>query len=196
MSDTRERLIAVATQLFLEKGYSAVGTAEICQIGKLNKGTFYHFFASKSDLLSVVIGRYAQEFADAFEHIAGSDVDPFEKLAAIFEVPARANRVWQAKHGQAQGCLVGNMTLELGATQTNVQQAIREALRAWHQQILPVVAECYYATERSASSSPDMDAHRIIALIQGGLLMSKAMNQPDFISSMAPVAAAWFKHEV
>ena len=35
-----------------------IGIAEICEVAQVNKGTFYHFFSSKLDLLLEVMDRY------------------------------------------------------------------------------------------------------------------------------------------
>jgi TetR/AcrR family transcriptional regulator, transcriptional repressor for nem operon len=120
MSDTRERLVATATDLFLGKGYGVVGMTEICREADVNKGTFYHFFASKTDLLVATIEAYAAGFETAFESIAGSDNSAAEKLRLVFAVPQKANQQWKASRGFCQGCLVGNMTLELGAVEPAV----------------------------------------------------------------------------
>jgi TetR/AcrR family transcriptional regulator, transcriptional repressor for nem operon len=57
MSNTRDVLIDTAIFLFLGKGYGTVGTAEICRVAGVNKGTFYHFFSSKTDLLIAAFAR-------------------------------------------------------------------------------------------------------------------------------------------
>ncbi len=102
MSDTKQRLIETATDLFLGKGYGAVGTVEICSGAGVNKGTFYHFFPSKSDLLIAAIKHYTVSFRDKFEQIARTGAEPADKLTALFNVPAEANRAWRDTNGFAQ----------------------------------------------------------------------------------------------
>jgi len=187
MLSTRERLIETATDLFLGKGYGAVGTSKICATAHVNKGTFYHFFPSKSDLLIAAIKKYAGSFDDAFMRIAKTDTPPSDKLAALFEVPAEANRAWHSANGFAQGCLVGNMTLELGAVDEAVQQASQTALRNWAKAIEPIVAQ-FGDAEGLSNLDRAEGARCIIAMIQGGLLMARAYNDPSQITAMAPAA--------
>jgi len=187
MSDTREHLVKTATELFLGKGYGSVGTSRICQSAGVNKGTFYHFFPSKSDLLIAAIGEYATSFNDAFEEIVQSDRPASKKLIALFNVPAKANLKWYKMNGFAQGCLIGNMTLELSAVDKDVQQASQAELRKWAKTIEPVIAE-FADAERLASLDPAKGAWCVITMIQGGLLMAKANNDPDQINALAPAA--------
>ena len=187
MTDTRERLIATATDLFLGKGYGAVGTAEICSNAGVNKGTFYHFFPSKSVLLIAAIEHYTTAFRQEFEQIARSDADPAIKICAFFDIPADANRSWRQLNGFAQGCLLGNVIVELGATDDAVRQAAQEALRQWEQPIMPVVAE-FAAAEGLTSLDAGKGARCVVAMIQGGLLMAKLNNDPAEITAMASAA--------
>lgn len=183
MSDTKERLIEVATNLFLGKGYGAVGTSEICTASGVNKGTFYHFFSTKSDLLIAAMERYATTFADGFQEVAASSNSPAAKLQALFEVPLKANRKWKKDRGSAQGCLVGNMALELGAVDIPVQKAAQKALDSWASSIVPIIHEY-----RVASGLQTLDAkiasQMIVGLIQGGLLLAKTHNNPEKIRMM------------
>jgi len=185
MTDTRERLIETATDLFLGKGYGAVGTAEICSTAGINKGTFYHFFPTKSALLIAAIENYIVPFKDKFAQIAQMDATPEQKLTALFTVPAEANRLWHKKNGLAQGCLLGNVIAELATTDDAVRQASQSALRQWEQPIKPIIAE-FAAAEGLSTLDTDKGARCVVAMLQGGLLMAKLNNDPDEITAMAP----------
>jgi TetR/AcrR family transcriptional regulator, transcriptional repressor for nem operon len=193
MSITRDDLVKAATELFLARGYSAVGTAELCRAADVNKGTFYHFFPSKASLLVAAITRYTDEFAAAFDAIARLDIAPAAKIAALFDVPERANRDWKDRHGHAQGCLVGNMTLELGRDEPEVHAATLIAFARWKNAIMPILMDYEMAGGPATPASEaaiDAEADRIIGLLQGGLLLAKAYDSPRHISAMAPVALA------
>ncbi len=187
MSETRARLIETATDLFLGKGYGAVGTSQICSTAGVNKGTFYHFFPSKSALLIAAIEKYTKSFEDAFEQIAQSDAAAPEKLAALFEVPAAANRSWRKRNGFSQGCLLGNVIVELGTVDDAVRQASQKALRQWEKPIEPIIAEIAIF-EGLHSLDTSKGARCVVSMIQGGLLLAKLNNDPGEISAMAPAA--------
>ena len=54
-SDAKARLLDTADSLFRDRGFAAVGVAELCSTAKVNKGSFYHYFPSKRALLLEVI---------------------------------------------------------------------------------------------------------------------------------------------
>jgi TetR/AcrR family transcriptional regulator, transcriptional repressor for nem operon len=188
MRDTREHLISTATGLFLCKGYGAVGTSELCRAAGVNKGTLYHFFPAKSDLLAAAIDAYAQPLGAAFAAVATSALRPRDKLAALFAVPEHAVRQWQGQTGSVHGCLVGNIALELGAAYEPVRVAVQSSLSAWQRAIEPVVAELCREGELP-ELDPSRGAALMVAMIQGGLVVAKARNDPD---SLKQVAAAAF----
>ena len=192
MKNTKTHMVVTALELFFKRGYGAVGTAELCRAAGINKGTFYHYFASKAALLVAVINHYADELAVSFETVARSSLSNAEKLTALFEVPERANLEWRDLHGFAQGCLVGNMTLELGSTEPEVRAAALNALARWKLAIRPILAACRESQGRTKPSDYqlDSDENRIMSLLQGGLLLAKAYDAPAHISAMAPIALA------
>ncbi|WJH33025.1 FAD-dependent oxidoreductase [Paenibacillus sp. CC-CFT747] len=53
----RELVIETALQLFIDKGYENVSVDDIIQSTGTSKGTFYHYFSSKEDLLREAGGR-------------------------------------------------------------------------------------------------------------------------------------------
>jgi AcrR family transcriptional regulator len=50
-SDTKQRLIQAAMELFTTQGYEATSLAEILARAQVNSGSLYYFFKSKEELL-------------------------------------------------------------------------------------------------------------------------------------------------
>ena len=65
-NDTRERIIVVAKSRFHNRSYADVGIKEICDMASIQKGSFYHFFPSKRDLVLAVIDEFAEDWANGF----------------------------------------------------------------------------------------------------------------------------------
>jgi TetR/AcrR family transcriptional regulator len=60
--DNKEILLKTALELFTEKGYDAVGVAEIAQKAGIGKPTMYHYFGNKQGLLTAICLQYAEVF--------------------------------------------------------------------------------------------------------------------------------------
>jgi AcrR family transcriptional regulator len=57
----RATLIEAASKLFLEKGYEATTMDEIAAAAHFAKGTLYHYFANKAELLQVLREKFENE---------------------------------------------------------------------------------------------------------------------------------------
>jgi len=55
--DSRERLLAAATELFGERGYHQTGTEEIVRRSGVTRGSLYHHFVDKAALFEAVFDR-------------------------------------------------------------------------------------------------------------------------------------------
>ena len=78
---TEERILDVAQQLFLEKGYENTTIQDIVDgLGGLTKGAVYHHFKSKEEIMDAVGDRMFLE-NNPFEAVQGrTDLNALEKL--------------------------------------------------------------------------------------------------------------------
>ncbi|MEV6103556.1 TetR/AcrR family transcriptional regulator [Streptomyces sp. NPDC051940] len=72
-----ERLLAVATRLFAERGYDRTSVQEIVEAAGVTKGALYHYFGSKDDLLHEIYARLLRLQQERLDHIASLD-EPVE----------------------------------------------------------------------------------------------------------------------
>lgn len=77
---TRERLIAEAERLFVDRGYSATSLEQIAQAAEVTKGAIYGHFASKEELLlSAIEAAPAPSFPELFD-----ESHPLPERLALF----------------------------------------------------------------------------------------------------------------
>ncbi len=183
MSDTKQRLLETAKDLFMARGYNAVGTNEICLTAGVNKGTFYHFYKSKTDLALDALDSYGNDFCEAFERVVNSKAAPIKKIQQIFNIPYKSNKAWQGKHGYAQGCLVGNLSLELSTIDERVRKRLFAIMSQWSKTLMPLVDELI----QSKAVSPinvEQGAMALVSYLQGLTLMAKTSNDPKVIQRL------------
>jgi AcrR family transcriptional regulator len=78
---TTSALIAIARELFAERGYAGVSTEEIVQKAGVTRGALYHHFkGGKEDLFRAVLVRVSAETTQRVIAAATSTDDPWEEL--------------------------------------------------------------------------------------------------------------------
>lgn len=87
--ETINKILDVAAQLFLEKGYEHTSIQDIVNnLGGLSKGAIYHHFKSKEDILDGVMDKLYQNNENELEHIKrlekNKNMTGLQKLQALF----------------------------------------------------------------------------------------------------------------
>src|ERR1700747_730044 len=87
--DSRERLIAVAAELFAERGYPQTGTEEIVRRSGVTRGSLYHHFEDKAALFEEVFDRADQKVSSrvraAAKAAVGRGGDPWPVVLAAWD---------------------------------------------------------------------------------------------------------------
>lgn len=94
--EMRERLMASARALFVEKGFAETGTPEIVRHAEVTRGALYHHFADKTDLFRAVAVAEADAVRADIEEMS-KDMDRAEDAmragtSAFFRAMAREGR--------------------------------------------------------------------------------------------------------
>ena len=87
--ETINKILDVAAQLFLEKGYEHTSIQDIVNnLGGLSKGAIYHHFKSKEDILDGVMDKLYQNNENELEHIKrlekNKNMTGLQKLQSLF----------------------------------------------------------------------------------------------------------------
>jgi AcrR family transcriptional regulator len=84
----RERVLRVASELFSEHGFHAVGIDLIIERAGVAKATLYRHFPTKDDLIAASLDATDQRFWAWFEAAVDTTLDPAETLARLFDAVA------------------------------------------------------------------------------------------------------------
>ena len=127
-TETRDRLVEAAADLFLKQGYHATGVAQILREAGAKSGSLYHFFPTKEDLLLAVLERYQDMLYEAvmdpvFERVS----DPLERVFGVLD----GYRQMLLYTECSQGCPIGNLALELSDTHPAARNLIAANFTGW-----------------------------------------------------------------
>lgn len=164
-TNTQERLVAAAAALFLRQGYAATGVNEIMQRAGVTAGSFYHFFATKEELLLAVVDRLGGELEAELEAAAAGGGEPLGQLLAA--VAAARSR----PAAEAPGSPLGVLAAELSASHPQVRARIAAVYASWIERAAGLLAAG--GLRLPAELDRRALARFILAAREGGLLLAR-----------------------
>lgn len=87
--ERKQQILDAADELFAQKGFDGTSTNDILDKVGIARGTLYHHFKSKEDIMDALIGRYSERLLGAAEEIATDGKIPV--IERILRVMAALN---------------------------------------------------------------------------------------------------------
>lgn len=168
MSDTRERLVMAAMELFWEKGYGSTSIADILKKAEANSGSLYHFFPAKQDLLTAVLDTYFSGIRPMLLEPAWEGVDdPIDRIFALLD----RYRHFLIESDCFYGCPIGNIALEIHEPDPAVREKLAANFAAW----AAAIEECLVAADDRLPA--DLDRRElsqfVLTTMEGGVMQAR-----------------------
>lgn len=93
VEETRNMIVRVARQLFMELGYRAVSTRQIADACELTQPALYHYFSDKQELYFAVVKESIARTQAGLEHIASQPESVPDRLRQVARFLVSANRI-------------------------------------------------------------------------------------------------------
>jgi TetR/AcrR family transcriptional repressor of nem operon len=183
-TDSRLRLIRSAKDLFYAHGYNAVGVKEICERAAVNKGSFYHFFPSKRDLLIAVIEAHAEWLGAVMQEAARPDLPALERVRRLFTLVGRFDGDVRRRLGHVVGCPFGNLAAELSSQDEIVRRKIDDVFNHGIAFIETQLEEAIAAGQIEAVDTT-VAAEAILAYLEGTHLLAATRDSPDLVAELS-----------
>jgi TetR/AcrR family transcriptional repressor of nem operon len=130
VSTAKERLIEATTDLIWTESYGAVSVDAICERAGVKKGSFYHFFKSKDELVICALDTHWQGRKPALERVFNSSKPPLERLRAYFDGVYERQRELGKKFGRPPGCFYWKLGVEV-PRETEIGKKVQSILAAY-----------------------------------------------------------------
>lgn len=158
----KQQLTDQAIALFRAKGYSATSIDEIVKACGITKGSLYYHFRSKEDLALAAMDQVHRYFVDhVFRFITQAEQPGAGELAAF------DHAVETFFLGHPDGCLLANLSLEIGANSELFKEPIQRFFEDWRACYAKVFARDH-GPERANVLAEDA-----VAIVQGCILMHR-----------------------
>jgi len=162
----RERILAVAADLFYRHGIRVVGVEAIAEAAGTNKMTLYRHFASKDELVAEYLRHLAEKAGAAWDRRAAQHPgDPCAQLRGWLEDVAA-----QLASGDQRGCALANAAVELPEKDHPARRVIEAFKTAQRQRIIDLCAA-------ADLDQPEMLADELFLLLEGARVTAQSIGR-------------------
>jgi len=186
--ETRDRILAAATELIHQRGYKATGVAEIVAASGVPKGSFYFYFASKEELGRVLLQRYREKQREELVRIFPEDAEAIPTIRAFFQSAVRM----QADAGCKSGCLLGNLAAEITESE-ELRKELAGTLHDLQQALSGAVARGQARGELGTDFAPEAAADFFLSVFEGSILLAKARRDPQALEASLSMLARYLE---
>ncbi len=178
-SETKERIVGAAMELFWELGYEACGISNIVNRAGVRSGSLYHFFRRKEDVLVAVLEAYQTALIPhVMEPPFRRESDPLERVFAVL-ADYRERLLTTDFHYR---CPIGSLALEVGEVSEPARQLIEANFAAWRAAIGGALAQA----KLKRGTDPDSLATFVLTVMEGGVMQAAASRSAEpFDASVA-----------
>jgi TetR/AcrR family transcriptional regulator, transcriptional repressor for nem operon len=181
-SETRERVLEVAEEAVLAKGFAATSIEEIIAAVGITKSGFFYHFRDKADLAKALILRYLERdrvvLDDIFRRGDELNDDPLHGFLVGLRLFAEMVADLPAAH---PGCLAASFAYQDQLFNQEIRALNAEGLLAWRirfRERLDLIAKRY-----PPKQEVDFEALADMAgtLIEGGIVLGRALNDRSIL---------------
>jgi TetR/AcrR family transcriptional repressor of nem operon len=165
---TRDRIVAAAAKLTLERGVAGTSWEDIQTAAGVNASQLYHYFGDKQTLVRAVIGYQTQRVL-ANQQPLLSSLDSLEALRAWRDLIVKHQRRAACKGG----CPLLSLTGELAEARPDCRTALADAFDQWETPIRDGLRAMHLRGDLRKSADPDRLATALLAALQGGLVLTQ-----------------------
>ncbi|WP_329054776.1 TetR/AcrR family transcriptional regulator [Amycolatopsis sp. NBC_01488] len=164
-TDTRQRMLDTAADLFQTQGYHATGLTQLTTAGGAPKGSLYFHFPGGKEQLAAEAVRLSSERTGAM--LEGVLRDAPDAPTAI-EWAVEALAVFLSESDFQRGCPLATVALDAAAESEPIREACADGYASWHD-----LLRNYLAGQQLSAERADELATVVLAAIEGGLLLAR-----------------------
>lgn len=178
--ETRARILDAAQSSIIAKGFTATSIEELIAETGLTKSGFFYHFKDKNALACALLRRYIDEDERVYDEIFGRARELVDDPLQVILVGLKllADVMGDLPNGHP-GCLVATSCYYDRLYDREVQALNTEAVILWRNRFRAMFEEVTARYRPRADVDLDDLADMVSAVIEGGIVMSKALNEPQ-----------------
>lgn len=182
---TRDKLIQVAFDLIWDQSYGAVSVGDICERAGVLKGSFYHFFQSKADLVVAAYEQHWNEKRPHMDRIFSAQVPPLERIRKWCEFAYSVQQEKAEKYGHVCGCPFASVGAEVATNDEKIRRKSEEIMAAAVKYVETAIADAIRAGQVTVKD-PKQAARCICSVATGMMVQAKVENKLEILKELEP----------
>jgi AcrR family transcriptional regulator len=179
---TRERLMDLAYESIVEKGFAATSIEELVEAAGITKSGFFYHFRDKNDLARQLFERFLSEDEGIMETLEKrarelSD-DPLQSFLIFLNVYAQMMDDMEALH---PGCMVATVTYLERMFDAEVRQMNVDYLRRMRERFVRWLKEIVARYPPRIPVELDELADQLNVIVEGAIIQSKALRDESLM---------------
>lgn len=163
-------IVEQALKVFSEKSYYNATMADIAAACGMLKGSLYHYFDSKEELMKAVLNYMHEQFSrEIFANAYNEDLTTEEKLRRMGEM------TYAILVDEEEGQIMGNIGVETARVIPEFSELIQRFFDEWIA-ALTHVFKAKYVEDRAREV-----AEQTVAEIEGAVMMMRIYNNPRYL---------------
>jgi len=185
ISDAREKLLQVAFDLIYDNSYGTVSVDQMCRRARVNKGSFYYFFRTKTDLVMEAYEEHWRLKQPDYERIFASHVPPLKRFDLWCDYIAAVQQKRFERYEHVCGCPYTSVGSELATRDERIRLKAMDLM----DRTVAYVERAITDAKREGLvhvDNPKIMAQQVYAYIQGLVLRAKIHNDLKVLRHMKP----------
>ena len=188
-SDAREQLLAVAFDLIHENSYGTVSVEQICRRAKVNKGSFYYFFKTKTYLVVAAYEEHWRLKLPDYERIFAKAHPPLQRLTLWCDYTIGVQTQRRVKYGHACGCPYTSLGGELATRDPKIRRTAQDLIERHIKFLTDAIADAQSEGQAQAGD-PVVKAQLVQSLVIGLSLRAKIYDDLKVLRHTQPAIFA------
>jgi AcrR family transcriptional regulator len=167
-TSTKDRIVAVALDLFHENGINATSVDGILEASGTGKSQFYYYFKSKEGLISAVLAsffKFIKSDGSPIDH----EISSWEDLEGFLNFFVTMNKSFD----KPRACPLGFIGVELNSSQAELSVQVNEIFDYMKFALKKFFDKAKKNGDLKKNIDTDSLADFCLAILQGGLMTSK-----------------------
>jgi TetR/AcrR family transcriptional repressor of nem operon len=182
---TKERLLDAMIEAMWERGYSAISVDSVCEKAGVHKGSFYHFFRSKSELACHALDHlWTSRTQPRMDELFSPTKSPLCRLAALMKNWHENATESLISNGRVLGCPYLTIGSETSNAEPEVASKARDMLNRFQRYLESCLLEAK-ASGEVVVDDPLETAASIFAMMEGYAAQSRIHNDPERVRHCA-----------